>query len=65
MTVETDDHSVRETCPDCGYETAHRVTIQIRAESPKAQNASFSREPYRVSACDVCGNEDVRRMNNA
>jgi hypothetical protein len=39
--------------------------VEIRTESTKAENAEFSREPYRVATCVVCGDEDAVRMNNA
>lgn len=65
MTIETGGDVIREECAKCGRETPHRVTVQIRTESSEEQNAAFSREPYRVSACDVCESEDVLRMNNA
>jgi hypothetical protein len=46
-------------------ETAHSVALQIRTESTKSENAQFSREPYRVTTCLVCGHEAALRMNNA
>ncbi|WP_254538175.1 DUF7835 family putative zinc beta-ribbon protein [Halomarina litorea] len=54
-----------EHCPDCGRETPHSVSLQILTESTKKENAQFSREPYRVSSCRVCGSETSQRMNNA
>ncbi|PSQ00433.1 hypothetical protein BRC94_05785 [Halobacteriales archaeon QS_5_70_17] len=54
-----------EHCPDCSRETAHSVSLQIRTESTKEENAEFSREPYRVCTCTVCGHETAQRMNNA
>lgn len=67
MSVNTrsDDGDMVEQCAACGRETAHRVSVEIRTESTKAQNAEFSREPYRVATCMVCGDEDAVRMNNA
>ena len=59
------DDDVHEDCTDCGRETPHAVAIEIRTESEKRQNAAFSREPYRVATCRVCGGEDAIRMNNA
>jgi len=63
----TQDRSgdVTEECSHCNRETAHGVSIQIRTESDKPQNAEFSREPYRVATCLVCGGESAIRMNNA
>jgi len=52
-----------ERCEVGGRETTHRVTIQIKTENAKADNAAFSREPYRVSECQVCGHRESRRMN--
>ncbi|MEZ3114773.1 hypothetical protein RYH80_02415 [Halobaculum sp. MBLA0147] len=57
--------SVRERCGECGHTTSHRVRVEIRTESQTAENAQFSREPYRVSTCSECGTESVTRMNNA
>ena len=54
-----------EECPECMTETAHSVALQIRTESTKSENAQFSREPYRVTTCLVCGHEAALRMNNA
>lgn len=63
----TDDpiDGVTEYCEECATETRHEVSIQIRTESVKEQNAEFSREPYRVSECQRCGNRSNQRMNNA
>lgn len=65
MAAKTHNDDMVEECAECGRETPHRVSVQIRTESTKVQNAEFSREPYRVSECRVCGSEDVLRMNNA
>ena len=54
-----------EPCERCGDETPHAVRIEIRTESTKRENAQFSREPYRVATCVVCGAESTIRMNNA
>lgn len=59
------DDTMAEECDSCGHETPHHVVVQIRTESTKPENAQFSREPYRVSTCRVCGTEDAIRMNNA
>jgi hypothetical protein len=56
---------VSEPCGECGRETPHGVAIEIRTESDKPTNAEYSREPYRVSTCRVCGGETAIRMNNA
>ncbi|WP_279530380.1 DUF7835 family putative zinc beta-ribbon protein [Halospeciosus flavus] len=54
-----------EPCENCGQETAHSVSIELRTESSKSENAEFSREPYRVAECRACGTESATRMNNA
>lgn len=56
---------VHEMCPVCGRETPHDVSVKILTESSKPENAQFSREPYRVSVCQVCDDETSLRMNNA
>jgi ribosomal protein L40E len=53
-----------EACRSCGRETPHTVSIEIRTESDKPHNTEYSREPYRVSTCRVCGEETTLRMNN-
>ena len=58
-------NDMTEDCAECDAETAHSVSLQIRTESTKAENAQFSREPYRVATCLVCGQETALRMNNA
>ncbi|MFC4449808.1 hypothetical protein [Halorussus aquaticus] len=50
-----------EDCEECGRETVHAVTVELRAENP---DSTFSREPYRVSECTVCETETTTRMND-
>jgi formate dehydrogenase assembly factor FdhD len=57
--------TLTEFCGNCGRETSHQVSVQIRTESKKKQNAEFSREPYRVTECLVCNETSSQRMNNA
>ncbi|SEN09784.1 hypothetical protein SAMN05216388_1001361 [Halorientalis persicus] len=54
-----------EECEECRRETPHEVSVQILTESATPENAEYSREPYRVSECRVCGARTVLRMNNA
>lgn len=54
-----------EPCANCGRETPHSVTVELRTESAGSANASFSREPYRVSECRTCGEALVQRMSDA
>lgn len=56
---------VTEDCETCGRTTPHSVTLEILTESGNPVNAEFSREPYRVSECRVCGQTTSTRMNNA
>ena len=65
MATRMDDGGMSEECVECGRETPHEVSIQLLTESRKQENAEFSREPYRVSVCRVCGTEESVRMNNA
>ena len=65
MATTNDDVDMSETCTDCGRETPHSVSVQIQTESDKTENAEFSREPYRVSECRICGATTQTRMNNA
>ncbi|WP_435197124.1 hypothetical protein [Natronomonas sp. EA1] len=64
-TTHRDDDSMLEECPSCERETPHSVSVQILTESTKAENAQFSREPYRVATCQACEHETKTRMNNA
>lgn len=56
---------VHEACEQCGQERPHEVSIELRTESSKEENAEFSREPYRVAECTACGTTTQTRMNNA
>ena len=63
--TEAGDGTMTEPCETCDRETSHDVSVELRTESEKRQNAEFSREPYRVAACRICGTERSIRMNNA
>ena len=66
--MATTDNSINgmtEYCEECGFDTLHEVSVQIRTESLKEENAQFSREPYRVAECQRCGARKSQRMNNA
>lgn len=65
MATTNDGAAMSEACSDCGRETPHSVRVEIQTESDKPENAEFSREPYRVSECRVCGDTTLTRMNNA
>jgi len=54
-----------EFCDHCGRETIHSVSLRLVTESDRQDNAEFSREPYRVKECLVCGEQTAVRMNNA
>ena len=53
-----------EECDRCDRQTPHAVRVEIRTESTKPENAQYSREPYRVSECRVCGATETMRMND-
>lgn len=66
--MATTDESVAdmtEECGSCDRQTPHDVSVEILTESRKEENAEYSREPYRVSECKECGEEERTRMNNA
>jgi len=65
MATTNDGVDMSEPCTDCGRDTPHAVSVQIQTESSKQENAEFSREPYRVSECQICGATTSTRMNNA
>lgn len=54
-----------ERCQACDQEVPHDVRIEIVTESRQHENAQFSREPYRIATCSICGEEQMQRMNNA
>ena len=58
-------NEMSEECDSCGRETQHSVSVELRTESQKQENAEFSREPYRVTTCRACGETRSLRMNNA
>lgn len=49
-----------EDCSECGEETEHSVSIEVRQESEKY----YSREPYRFTECVECGFERVEKINS-
>ncbi|RBI58613.1 hypothetical protein DMJ13_26145 [halophilic archaeon] len=53
-----------EWCESCAVQTPHDVSIELRTESEKDNNAKFSREPYRITQCQMCGETTSQRMNN-
>lgn len=64
-TTDSSFNGMTERCDVCNLDTLHEVTVQIRTESTKRENAQFSREPYRVTECQRCGHRKSQRMNNA
>jgi phosphoenolpyruvate carboxylase len=66
MATTTDDiDALTEECSVCDRTTPHSVTVTILTESSRTENAEYSREPYRISECQVCGAVERTRMNNA
>jgi len=65
MATTPDAPNFAESCPSCGRDTPHEVSVEILTESTERENAEFSREPYRVSECRICGTTTQLRMNNA
>lgn len=55
--------SVSEECDECGRETSHEVDVELRTENPEADNPAHSREPYRVTECEVCETVETTRLN--
>jgi hypothetical protein len=54
-----------EYCTACEKPQPTRVSISILTENPSGKNAAFSREPYRIVECRVCGETTRTRMNDA
>ncbi|MFB6146785.1 MAG: hypothetical protein ABEJ08_03780 [Halobacteriaceae archaeon] len=65
MSEIQDGSETVEQCGDCGSKTPHAVSIELRTESEESERSQFSREPYRVAECQVCGDTTVQRMNDA
>lgn len=66
MATRTDGiDDLTEECDECDRQTPHTITVKILAESAKRENAEYSREPYRISVCEICGTVERTRMNNA
>lgn len=57
-------NQVLEDCPTCRRETPHAVAIEILEESTDPGGTAYSREPYRVSVCELCETETQLRMND-
>jgi len=64
-TTDNSFDGMTEHCASCEMDTLHSVSVQIKTESGKEENAQFSREPYRVAECERCGERSSQRMNNA
>jgi len=56
--------TTKEHCDECGKAQPIEVSISILTESPTGENAAFSREPYRIVECRVCGDVTKTRMND-
>lgn len=54
-----------EYCGDCGEQTPHDVSIELRIENERSDRPLLSREPYRITTCAECGRTTSTRMNNA
>ena len=65
MATTDNGSGMTEPCSNCERTTRHTVSVEVLTESTKPENAEFSREPYRVSECRVCGATRSTRMNNA
>lgn len=63
--TDTDIDDLIKQCKDCEQQTPHIASLKILTESPTHENAQYSREPYRVCECQVCGASEQTRMNNA
>lgn len=64
-TPSDDFSNVTEECGDCERETVHEISVELRTENPDSVYATFSREPYRIAECDVCGATSEVRLNDA
>lgn len=62
---ERSPQTMNEWCVNCGRETEHTVSIELRTEGTNPDTAHYSREPYRLTRCLGCGERRSQRMNNA
>nr|WP_227380806.1 hypothetical protein [Haladaptatus halobius] len=53
-----------ESCKICGEETQHQISIELITENEDSDNDEFSREPYRITECQQCGEISKQRMND-
>ena len=64
MTIRAPSYDpIDEFCDRCGRETPHQVSITFVTESKRARNAVYSRQPYRVTTCEVCGGRQQQGPN--
>jgi len=56
--------AMTEDCENCDRPTPHHVEVRILRESNSGENVAYSREPYRISECTICGQERTIRMND-
>jgi len=55
--------TTREECNECDRETPHEATIEMRTEKANGENVGASRQPYRVTECQICGETTTRRRD--
>jgi len=64
--VNDPNNAMEEHCEECGQTTPHRVEIRLQVPSADdSPTAKFSRHPFRVARCRVCGEERYRRAGEA
>lgn len=57
---------MEERCENCERITSHHVEIRLLVPgSTDRPTAKFSRHPFRVARCRVCGEESHRRAGEA
>lgn len=65
-TQVTQGEVIQEQCSSCGGQRPHDVEITLRTESDKdGKKPDYSREPYRRTECQDCGETTETRLNNA
>lgn len=52
--VDLPTNQTLETCDDCGNDSPHNVSIEIRAGK---DGKGHSRAPYRIATCVECGSK--------
>lgn len=57
--------SMRERCATCDEVRAHEISIDLLVGSEDGADQNYSRDPYRIAECQVCGSTTKVRLTSA